>query len=51
MLRQQKGIVSSKSIYPEGKVTVSFNPNVVTEHAICAFITEMGFVVEAGHKA
>ena len=51
MLRQQKGIASSKSTYPEGKVTVSFSPDVVTENAICAFIAEMGFVVEAGHKS
>ena len=27
MLRQQKGVTSSKSTYPEGKVTVGFDPN------------------------
>ena len=51
MLGKQKGIVSSKSTYPEGKVIVRFNPDVVTESGIKAFITDMGFTVEAKHQA
>jgi len=51
MLSHQKGVLSSKSTYPEGKVTVRFNPDVVTENAIEAFITAMGFTVEANRQA
>jgi copper chaperone CopZ len=47
MLGQQKGIVSSKSTYPEGMVTVRFEPEQTTEKAIVAFITELGFSVES----
>jgi copper chaperone CopZ len=45
MLGQQKGILSSKSTYPEGKVTVVFNPKQTNEQAIVAFITDLGFKV------
>jgi copper chaperone CopZ len=50
MLGQQKGIVSSKSTYPDGQVTVGFNPEQITEKAIVAFITDLGFTVESEHK-
>jgi copper chaperone CopZ len=46
MLGQQKGITASKSTYPEGKVTVAFNPGQTTEQAIVKFITDLGFKVE-----
>jgi copper chaperone CopZ len=51
MLGQQKGITSSKSTYPEGKVTVGFDPNKITEQAIITFITDLGFKVERQHKS
>jgi len=51
MLGGQKGIVWSKSTYPDGKVIVRFNPDVVTESGIKAFISDMGFTVEAEHEA
>jgi Cu+-exporting ATPase len=51
MLGQQKGITSSKSTYPEGKVTVGFDPNQITEQAIVTFITDLGFTVEGEHKS
>jgi copper chaperone CopZ len=47
MLGQQKGIASSKSTYPEGKVTVVFDPGKTTKQAIVQFITDLGFTVEA----
>jgi copper chaperone CopZ len=50
MLGQQKGVTSSKSTYPDGKVTVGFNPNQITEQAIITFITSLGFIVEGQHK-
>jgi copper chaperone CopZ len=46
MLGQQKGIKSSKSTYPEGKVIVNFDPDKITEGAIAAFINDLGFTVE-----
>ena len=46
MLCQQRGITSSKSTYPEGNVTVGFDPEQTTERAIVAFITSLGFTVE-----
>jgi copper chaperone CopZ len=50
MLGQQKGITSSKATYPEGKVTVGFDPHHVTEQAIVAFITDLGFTVQPEPK-
>jgi copper chaperone CopZ len=46
MLSQQKGITSSKSTYPEGKVTVGFDPKKTSEQAIIGFIHSLGFEVE-----
>jgi copper chaperone CopZ len=46
MLGQQKGIASSQSTYPEGKVIVRFYPSQITEHAIVTFISDLGFTVE-----
>jgi copper chaperone CopZ len=51
LLSQQKGIASSKSTYPEGKVTVAFDPDQITGQAIVAFITELGFTVQPDHKS
>jgi copper chaperone CopZ len=51
MLSQQKGIASSKSTYPEGKVTVRFDPSQITEQAILSFIADLGFAVVGEHKS
>jgi copper chaperone CopZ len=45
MLSREKGILSSKSTYPEGKVTVSFDPKRTSDKAIVEFITDLGFTV------
>ncbi len=50
LLTQQKGIISSKSTYPDGKVTVSFRPDQTSPQAIIAFIAELGFIVAGQHK-
>jgi copper chaperone CopZ len=50
MLGQQKGITSSKSTYPQGKVTVGFDPHQISEQAIIAFITDLGFTVQLEPK-
>jgi copper chaperone CopZ len=46
MLGQQKGITSSQSSYPDGRVTVGFNPEQVSEKTVVAFIADLGFTVE-----
>jgi copper chaperone CopZ len=46
MLGQEKGIISSKSTYPEGKVTVTFDPRQTSEKAIIDFIASLGFAAE-----
>jgi copper chaperone CopZ len=50
LLGQQKGILSSKSTYPEGKVTVRFDAGKTTEQAIVTFITDLGFAVPGEHN-
>jgi copper chaperone CopZ len=45
LLGRQKGILSSRSTYPEGKVTVKFDPDAIKPEAIEGFIAEMGFAV------
>ncbi len=47
MLRQQKGIVSSSSTYPQGIATIGFDPDQITEAQIQDFIASLGFTVEA----
>jgi copper chaperone CopZ len=51
MLGQQMGVTSCKSTYPEGKVTVGFDPSQITEQAIVTFITGLGFTVDGQHKS
>jgi copper chaperone CopZ len=48
LLGQQKGVTLSKSTYPEGKVTVAFDPHQINEQSIVAFITDHGFTVQKG---
>jgi copper chaperone CopZ len=45
MLGKQKGIVWSKSSYPDGIAKIQFDAKEVTEAQIKAFISEMGFTV------
>jgi copper chaperone CopZ len=45
MLGRERGIHSSKSTYPEGKVTVSFDPKETSEQVIVKFISDLGFTV------
>jgi Cu+-exporting ATPase len=50
MLTKEKGILTSKSTYPEGKVTVKFDSETIDEKSIQALIAEMGFTVESRHS-
>jgi Cu+-exporting ATPase len=45
LLSKQKGILTSKSTYPEGKVTVKFDPEAIEQKSIEGFIAGMGFTV------
>jgi copper chaperone CopZ len=49
MLSKKKGILSSHSTYPEGKVTVNFDADAINEDSIRAFIVETGFTIESQH--
>ena len=50
MLGKQKGVLSSQSRYPEGKVTVRFDPDSAVENSIRAFINDTGFTVVNVHE-
>jgi copper chaperone CopZ len=50
LLGKEKGIMSSHSTYPEGKVTVVFDPKLSTVDSIRKFIAGMGFTVESVHE-
>jgi copper chaperone CopZ len=51
LLGKERGIVSSHSTYPEGKVTVVFDPKDSSEKIVRAFIAGMGFTVASSHLA
>jgi copper chaperone CopZ len=51
LLSKERGIFSSHSTYPEGKVTVAFDPTKSSEEAIRKFITDMGFTALSSHQA
>jgi copper chaperone CopZ len=51
MLGRTKGVVSSKSTYPEGKVTVRCNPDSATENSIRSVITDAGFTIVSEQQA
>ena len=43
MLKDQKGIVRSKSSYPDRTSVIEYNPDLINEEQIKAFIHELGF--------
>lgn len=51
LLGKKRGIVSSHSTYPGGKVTVVFDPKESSEESIRELIVEMGFTVVGRHQA
>jgi copper chaperone CopZ len=51
LLGKQEGILSSHSTYPEGVVTVVFDPQQSSEEAIRAFIAQIGFKVVSSRRA
>jgi copper chaperone CopZ len=51
LLSRQKGVASSKSTYPQGTATITFDPKQTSEQAIVTFITDLGFTVQPDHKS
>jgi copper chaperone len=45
MFSRTKGILSSHSTYPEGKVIVRFDPDLINEASARAVITDAGFTI------
>jgi copper chaperone CopZ len=46
MLRQQKGITRAAASYPDAKAVIEFDPKLVTDNWLRAFIADKGFTVE-----
>jgi len=46
MLKDQKGIVRSKSSYPERTAVIEYNPDLTNETQIKAYIQELGFTAK-----
>jgi copper chaperone CopZ len=51
MFSRTKGILSSHSTYPEGKVTVLFHPEMIADAAVRAVITDAGFTIASEYTA
>ena len=45
LLRELDGVFTARATYPEGDLTVSFDPGVIGEGAIKAFVAKSGFKV------
>jgi hypothetical protein len=50
MLGRQKGVIHSKSSYPDARTVIEFDPHLVTEVSLKAFIADMGFTAEEEQK-
>ena len=46
MLRQQQGVVRAEASYPKANAVIEFNPAIVTDVSLKAYIAEMGFGIE-----
>ncbi len=46
MLQKQKGVKWSQSTYPQGVVTIKFDPKRITDAELRTFIGNMGFAVD-----
>jgi copper chaperone CopZ len=51
LLGKERGVLSSQSTYPEGKVTVSFKPTTCSDEHLRKCIGEMGFTIFSSHAA
>lgn len=46
LLKDQKGIVNSKSSYPERTAVIEYNPGLIDEARIKSFILDLGFTAK-----
>lgn len=46
LLRQKKGVVEVNATYPQGIVTVQYDPDLVSQNALRSAISELGFTAE-----
>jgi copper chaperone CopZ len=51
MLQQQKGIVRAKASYTDARAIIEFDPELVTDIWLKAFIADMGFTVEEDKRS
>jgi copper chaperone CopZ len=51
MLRQQKGIARAKASYTEARAIIEFDPKLVTDNWLKAFIADLGFTVEEDKRS
>jgi copper chaperone CopZ len=51
VLQKQKGIAWSKSGYPDGIVSIRYDPRAVSEKSLKGFIEEMGFTATEEQKS
>lgn len=51
LLRQQKGVVWAKASYPDAIATIRYQPAIVSEDKLKAYIAEMGFTAETAHRS
>jgi hypothetical protein len=51
MLRQHKGIARAKASYTDARAIIEFDPKLVTDSWLKAFIAEMGFTVEEDKRS
>ena len=49
MLCRQTGVIHCKSSYPDATATIEFDPALLGEDSLKAFISEMGFTAEEAH--
>lgn len=51
MLRRKRGVIRAQASYPNSTAVVEYDPSLVTEERLRAFISEMGFTAEkdTGH--
>lgn len=50
VLRQQTGVIQSKSSCPDAMTVIEFDPHLVTEKSLKAFLAELGFTAEEERK-
>ena len=50
MLGRHEGVIQSKSSYPDAITVIEFDPHLVTDKSLKAFIAELGFSPEEEHK-